>query len=192
MDTIKLHHDETKKHYGYNTFFYGIAVLLIVAYMICEPEMMSLNQAKNLGSGYESVAAMYLFSFLVMLLCALTPLPAELIALTNTFMYSPAEAFLVTWTSALFSAQIGYEFGRLNTIEPCRYRDSNRICRWLNCYGYQALVVMRLVPVIPFFALNICSGIFKLSRTHYTAITAVTIIPAIAILSFFPHFFSQY
>ncbi|WP_455198051.1 TVP38/TMEM64 family protein [Kaarinaea lacus] len=189
MKTIKLQHLADQIACIENVLFYAIAALLVVIYIICQPGIMTLDQVRGMGNGYESAAALYLFSFLVMLLCALTPMPAELIALANAFMYSPTEAFLVTWMSALISAQIGYELGRLSTIDPCRYRDSNKICRWLNRYGYKALIGMRLIPLVPFFALNICAGIFKMDRVRYTSITAVTIIPAVAILNFFPHLF---
>lgn len=150
---------------------------------------MSLEQAQSIAGAYNSKAAVYLFSFAIMLLCALTPLPAELIVLANTFIYSPIEAFMVTWLSAVLSTYVGYEFGRLNGLDPCKYKDSSKNCRWLKTYCYKALAIMRLIPVVPFFALNICGGIFKLDRCKYTLITAVTILPAVLMLTFFPHLF---
>ena len=189
MDTINLPQGENHAHKVSNILFYVLAMVLFGIYILCQSDMLSLDQMQDISSSYDSKTAVYLFSFLIMLLCALTPVPAELIALTNTFVYSPVEAFFVTWISAVLSAQIGFEFGHLNNIDPCKYRDSNRICRWLNRYGYKALVIMRLIPVVPFFALNICGGIFKLNRVKYSIITALTIIPAVALLTFSPHLF---
>lgn len=191
MDTIKLPQQTNHKHIPGNTLFLVATALLVLVYLTCQPEVTSIEQVQNIGNAYDLKTEIYFLSFLIMLLCALTPLPAELIALANTLMYSPAEAFFVTWVSAVISAQVGYEFGRLNNINPCRYQDSNKICQWLTNYGYKALAIMRLVPVVPFFALNICGGIFKLNRVKYMGITAVTIIPAVAILTFFPHLFIQ-
>ena len=189
MDIIKLPQQAVQKHKSGNILFYLIAATLVLTYLAFQPDTMSLDQMQIIGTAYDSKTSAYFFSFLIMLLCALTPLPAELIAVANTFIYSPFEAFFITWVSAMLSAQIGYEFGRLNDINPCRYKDSNKVCRWLTNYGYKSLVIMRLIPIVPFFALNICSGIFKLDRCKYSLITAFTIIPAIALLTFFPHLF---
>ena len=189
MQTIKLSQQLNHQNKLGSILFYVFATTLILLYLMFQPELISLEQTQNMSGSNESKIATYLISFAIMLLCALTPLPAEFIALTNAFIYSPFEAFLVTWFSAVLSAQIGYEFGRLNGIDPCKYKESNKICRWLNAYGYKALVIMRLIPIVPFFALNICGGIFKLDRFKYTMITAVTIIPAVLLLTLFPHLF---
>ena len=169
--------------------FYLMAVILICVYVACQPMLMSFEQAQQIISGDESRAAAYFISFIIMLLCALTPLPAELIALANTAIYSPTEAFLVTWMSATVSAMAGYELGRLNGYDLCKDKQSNRICRFLNAYGYMALAIMRLIPAVPFFILNIGSGVLQLNRYKYSLITSVTIIPAITVLSFLPQLF---
>ena len=172
----------------YNKLFVLFAVALLAVYLFFQPGLMSIDQAQNMVNAYDSRIAAYLVSFLIMLLCALTPLPAEIIAVTNALVFSPAEAFMVTWLSAIASASIGYELGRLNCYDPCKAENS-KICRWLVRYGYKGLALMRLLPLVPFFALNICAGFFKLSRTKYMVITSITIIPAVALLTFFPALF---
>ena len=183
MSTIKLSQHVNNKRY--NALFCAIVLVLVFIYLLIQPIIMSIEQV---AGAYESKAAAYFVSFVIMLLCALTPLPAELIALANTIMYSPLEAFIVTWLSAVLSAHVGYEFGRLSWFDPCDHHSS-KICRWLKAYGYKALIAMRLIPVVPFFALNICAGIFKLDRAKYLIITSLTIVPAVAALTFFSHLF---
>jgi len=189
METIKLNQFLYRKFKPTGYLFYIIAITLVAACLVFQPGSLTMDQIRIIGGSYDSKLATYLFSLLVMMVCALTPLPAELIALTNTFIYSPVEAFFVTWLSAVMSAEIGYEFGRLNNLNPCRYKDSNKVCHWLNKYGYKALAIMRLIPIVPFFALNICGGILKLNRYKYTLVTAFTIMPAVTLLTFFPHLF---
>lgn len=189
MNITKISHHAIYPHTVSNFLFYVIAALLMIAYLAFQPEMLSLGQAQSISAGYDSQAVAYVISFAIMLLCALTPIPAELIALANTFMYSPMEAFMVTWFSALLSAQAGYELGRLNWFDPCKYSQGSKICRWLNAYGYKALALLRLIPVVPFFVLNIGGGLFKLDRCKYALITAITIAPAVAVLTFFPSLF---
>lgn len=173
-----------------NALFYIITATLVIIYFVFEPMFMSLEQAQEMIAAYDSKTMIYLIVFAIMLVCALTPLPAELIALVNALMFSPMEAFLVTWLSAVFSAYVGYEIGRLNWFNPCEAGDDRKICRWLRTHGYVALAVMRLIPIVPFFALNICGGVFKLNRAKYTVITAVCIIPAVVLLTAFPHLFT--
>ena len=188
MNSVKLS-SHTRYHSLENTVFYVIAAGLIGVFLILQPMLTSIDQVQHITVLNSSKAAAYIISFVIMLVCALTPLPAEIIALGNTFIYSPLEAFLVTWFSAMVSAQIAYEFGRMNCYDPCKIKQSNKICRWLNNYGCKALAIMRLIPVVPFFALNIGAGIFKLNRCKYTVITTVTIIPAITLLTLFPQWF---
>ncbi|WP_455221171.1 TVP38/TMEM64 family protein [Kaarinaea lacus] len=188
MNTIKLS-PFTRNHSLHNALFYMIALGLILVFLTLQPTLISIEQVKNVTMQYDSRIIAYIISFFIMLVCALTPLPAEIIALGNTFFYTPTEAFLVTWVSAMLSAQAGYEFGRLNGYDPCKFKQSNRICHWLNSYGYKALAITRLIPVVPFFALNIGAGILKINRCKYAVITSVTIIPAIALLTLFPQLF---
>lgn len=183
-----MFHNDASHKLG-NSLFFVIVVALLVVYMVFSPAGLSIEQAQELTGGYDSKFVAYLISFLIMLLCALTPVPAEVIALTNTMIYSPGEAFMVTWLSALVSANLGYELGRLNCFDPCKTKKNGKICCWLTRYGYRGLALMRLIPVVPFFALNICGGLFKLDRSKYTVITAVTIVPAVALLTFFPYLF---
>jgi len=172
----------------YNALFVLFAMALLVLYLVFQPGLISIDQTQNMVNAYDSRIAAYLVSFLIMLLCALTPLPAEIIAVTNALIFSPVEAFLVTWLSAVTSASVGYELGRLHYFDPCK-SENGKICRWLRCHGYKGLIVMRLVPLVPFFALNICAGLFKLNRTKYVLITSVTVTPAVALLTFFPTLF---
>jgi uncharacterized membrane protein YdjX (TVP38/TMEM64 family) len=188
MSTLKLT-SQTSFYKLNNILFYALVLALVFLYLVFQPAFISIDQAQNAITGQDSRVAAYIVSFIIMLVCALTPIPAEAIALANTVIYSPLEAFLVTWLSALLSAQAGYELGRLNCYDPCKVKAGNKICRWLTTYGIKALAIMRLIPLVPFFALNIGSGILKLNRYQYIVITAVTIIPAAALLTFFPQLF---
>lgn len=188
MKTAGLTNQFSYNQKATNLLFIIVAGVLVAGYLMVQPELMSVEGAQSLTSNYDSKIVAYLISFLIMLLCALTPMPAEFIALSNTLVFSPWEAFLVTWLSAIVSANVGYELGRLHYFDPCKIENS-KICRWLTRYGCKGLILMRLIPIVPFFALNICAGLFKLGRIKYLLITAITIIPAVAILTFFPHLF---
>ena len=172
-----------------NVLLLVVVAAAVAVFMLMQPSILTLEDIRSLFSHQDSEFALYIVSSLLMLLCALTPLPAEVIALGNTFVFSPWEAFFVTWVSAVASSCIGYELGRLSKYDPCKINKTGKMCQLLNKYGYSGLAIMRLIPVVPFFALNICGGIFKLNRMKFVLITSISISPAIAILTFFPRLF---
>lgn len=185
MDIHRPFNDSLSKSY-----LLVIAIIVLsVIYMASKQSFSSVEEIRSLFGRVEPGVMLYLIAFLVMLLCALTPLPAEIVALGNTLVFSPFEAFFITWISAVISAVIGYECGRLSQYDPCKVNKEGRVCQLISRYGYGGLAIMRLIPAVPFFALNICGGIFKLNRFIYLTITAITVVPAVALLTFFPHLF---
>ena len=189
MSTEQLHakqQGDFRRHYS--GLFYLLFVLAMLIYFLVA-EAFSIPVFMQLALSFDSRYLLYFLCFAFMWLCALTPAPTEIIALGNALLFPPWEAFLLTWISASVCAYIGYEIGRLNAVKSTDGRQSSKVKRCFDKHGYLGLVVMRLLPFVPFFALNIVSGVLRLKRVRYMIITAVTIIPAVAALTFFPHIF---
>lgn len=134
-------------------------------------------------------AATCLILFLLMVLGAVTPFPIKLVALSGAVILEPGEAFVLTWLGSLCGAILACEMGRFGSIDLCASPRSRRLCQWLQRHGGKALLLMRLFPVVPFFALNISAGIFRLDRMTYVTVTAAGILPAVAVLTLFPQLF---
>jgi len=166
--------------------FYFTLLILTLLYFAFDAGNFSVTNCQALSQQIESKALLYALCFLIMLFCALTPAPAEMVALGNALIFVPVEAFLVTWVSAVVSAIIGYELGRLNGHASKASMNSKKIYSWLQQNQTVNLAVMRLLPIIPFFALNLGCGVMKIDRSKYVVITSITIAPAIALFSFLP------
>jgi len=130
-----------------------------------------------------------IISFLLMFLCAITPLPAEAVTIANGMVFGPVLGTLVTWVSAMTSAGVIFLYGRYllektstNLMEDKNYRKLNDI---IHKWGNLGLIVARLVPVVPFFALNIGAAFLPVSTKNYFLITGVCILPHIMIICFF-------
>jgi len=130
-----------------------------------------------------------IISFVLMFLCAITPLPAEAVTIANGMVFGPVLGTLVTWVSAMTSAGVIFLYGRYllektstSFTKDINYRKLNDI---IHKWGNLGLVVARLVPVVPFFALNIGAAFLPVSTKNYFLITGVCILPHIVVICFF-------
>ena len=197
MDTVKqnlaIHtYPHSQRKNGRHFLSWLLFFMLAEAFCLLLEYIPGVDEVSALYNSMDSMLLRYLLSLLFMMICAITPMPAELVVLVNGAIYTPIEAFLISWLSAMIGALLGYELGRLNSIKPAFIPINNKyrnICHRIAAGKYVTLLVMRIIPIVPFFVLNIVSGAFKLARYKYTAITAISIIPAIAILTWLPSLF---
>ena len=128
-------------------------------------------------------------SFLLMFVCAITPLPAEAVTIANGALFGPLLGTLLTWVSAMFSAAITFHLGRRflqrSNINVLKQEKYYRLTQWTNKWGVKGLMLARLIPVVPFFALNLGAAFLPVSTKHYLLITGVGILPHISVICFF-------
>ncbi len=130
-----------------------------------------------------------LFSFLLMFLCAATPLPAEAVTIANGAVFGPLLGTLITWLSAMLGAGITFLYGRYllkkRDFHFINNVDHHKLSAWINKWGSLGFVFARLIPVVPFFALNIGAAFLPVSAKNYFLITGICILPHIMIICFF-------
>lgn len=130
-----------------------------------------------------------LISMLLMVICAMTPLPAEAVTIANGAMFGPLLGSLITWLSAMIGAGITFLYGRyllkIKDFRVLECTEHRRIDRWVSRWGNLGFAVARLVPVVPFFALNIGAAFLPISTRNYFSITGIFIIPHILVICFF-------
>jgi uncharacterized membrane protein YdjX (TVP38/TMEM64 family) len=121
-------------------------------------------------------------SVLIMTIAALTAFPAELPAIACGAMYGLIPGSIITWISAMIGASVAFAVGRY--VDPAfleivvgkkifaviRKRASEKT-------GIMVLLVVRLVPLFPFFVVNFASGMSGMRYTSYMVATGVGIIP---------------
>lgn len=126
-------------------------------------------------------------SAVMMVLCALTILPAEAIAIANGMVYGPVWGTVLNWCSALLGANIAFGLARwrgkaiVGALVGQKGLDG---LDSLTCErGIGLLLLARLIPLVPFFALNYAGGLCGIKWSHFNFATAVGIAPLVVALS---------
>ncbi len=118
---------------------------------------------------------------IVMAGVAVLPIPAEAPAMLNGALFGPVTGTLITWTGALAGAWISFEIARAlgrpvaSRIVPVRALD--RTDALVDQAGWSGLLVLRLLPVVAFTAINWGAGLTSVSRWRFLWTTALGIVP---------------
>lgn len=118
----------------------------------------------------------------LMVLHALVPFPAEVLAIANGIVYGPVWGTVVTWVGAMLGAYLTFGLVRWAArpavhlmIGPKR-REHLEV--WSASHnGAAALLAARLIPVIAFNLVNCAAGLMNVSWWTFTWTTAIGILP---------------
>jgi uncharacterized membrane protein YdjX (TVP38/TMEM64 family)/copper chaperone CopZ len=126
-------------------------------------------------------------SVALMVVHTLVPFPAELLAAANGLAFGAVEGTLVTWLGGLAGAASGYAVGWLLErwlMRHTRYAELMERARHLiERHGTTGLLVVRLLPVIPFNLVDYAAGALRLSWWKFSWTTAVGILPWSALMT---------
>lgn len=121
-------------------------------------------------------------SVALMIAHSVVPFPAELLALANGMVYGPVWGAVVTWVGAMLGALSSFGLARLCGRPLVRRLIPSR--RWekidqLSERGDVAatLLLLRLVPIIAFNAINFAAGLANVRLWTYCWTTAIGIVP---------------
>ena len=114
-----------------------------------------------------------------MVLCGFTWLPAEASALAIGAWYGAAAGFWVIWLTAMIAAVLAYGFAH-QLPRPDRWqKHQTRLNDLAQSRGIiPALLMVRLIPLVPFFAINLGAGYMAVPFRTYFWTTAIGIVPA--------------
>ncbi len=117
----------------------------------------------------------------LMILCALSPLPAELVAIANGMVYGMGYGFALTWASALIGAIIAFALARAlgrPAIAALLSPENSRKFEAITAKrGAAALFIGRSIPLVPYFLLNFAFGLSPLRWWTYIWVSALGMIP---------------
>lgn len=120
-------------------------------------------------SGIIGIAAL-------MTLAALTAFPAELPAVLFGALYGLVPGFVAIWITAMFGAVLGFGVGR--KIGPTtfdRLIERRFVGRMVSIVrtdaGVPSLLLIRFVPLIPFFVVNIAAGFLGMNLRAFLLAT---------------------
>lgn len=122
-------------------------------------------------------AAVFVSGYAVLVLL---PAPKALLTALGGALYGLWLGALLSWVAALVGAAVAFGLGRLLGREAVDRLTRGRVARadrLLTAHGLGAVVAVRLVPVVPFTAVNYAAGLTGVRWRHYAAGSAVGIVP---------------
>lgn len=106
--------------------------------------------------------------------------PGSVVTIAGGALFGAAAGTVLAVVGATLGATLAYLLSRRlgrDQVEILAGRRMRRADAWLEKRGFWALLVLRLVPLAPFSALNYVAGLTSIRRSHYVMATAVGIIP---------------
>lgn len=134
----------------------------------------------------EQVAATGRIGWLVFVagyaVLVLFPTPAALLTILGGALFGLWGGTVLVLLGALGGAVLAFEIGRLlgrDAVERITRGRLSRLDRVLRHHGLPAVVAVRLVPLVPFVALNYGSGLTGVRRRDYVVGSAVGMVPGV-------------
>ncbi len=122
-------------------------------------------------------AAVFVAGYAVLVLL---PAPKALLTALGGALYGLWLGALLSWVAALLGAAAAFGLGRALGREAVDRLTRGRVVRadrLLSEHGFGAVVAVRLVPVLPFTAINYAAGLTGVRWRAYAAGSAVGIVP---------------
>ncbi|WP_407317478.1 VTT domain-containing protein [Isoptericola halotolerans] len=113
------------------------------------------------------------------LLC-LVPIPKAVLTTLGGLLYGLWLGALLSWLAALAGAVLAFVLGRLVGRDAIEGLTQGRVAqadRLLTRHGLGAVVAVRLVPVVPFTAINYAAGLTGVRWWHYLVGSALGMVP---------------
>jgi uncharacterized membrane protein YdjX (TVP38/TMEM64 family) len=124
--------------------------------------------------------------FALMVLFALTPLPAEIAALAVAMRNPLWLGAALIWTGAMTAGLIAYGVAwRSERARAwlCRWRAVREAEARLKDLGWLAIFGLRLIPIVPYFAVSLAAGLLRVPLGAFAGGTALGIVPATLVLA---------
>jgi uncharacterized membrane protein YdjX (TVP38/TMEM64 family) len=113
-------------------------------------------------------------------LVTLAPVPKNVLSAVAGLLFGLVEGVLLVLAAAMVGALVAFGLGRLlgrAAVERITSARVQEVDTLLARRGLMAVVMVRLVPVVPFTAINYTAGLTGVRLRDYTLGTAVGIIP---------------
>lgn len=129
----------------------------------------------------------YVVAPLVMTVVAVLPVPAEAPAMANGMIFGPVVGSIISWIGAMAGAWISYEiahsWGRPLAERMVGRAGLEKVDRVAEDTGWWGLLVLRLIPLVAFTALNWGAGLCEVPRWRFLWTTALGIAPGVIIFT---------
>jgi uncharacterized membrane protein YdjX (TVP38/TMEM64 family) len=130
-------------------------------------------------SNYASAVAIYIVTYCLIVAASLPG--AAIMTLTGGFLFGPLLGTVYVNLGATTGATVAFLVARYllhDWVEAKFGSKLNPIQEGIAKNAFSYLLTARLIPFIPFFVINLVSGLTRVSLVTYVTATAVGIIPA--------------
>jgi uncharacterized membrane protein YdjX (TVP38/TMEM64 family) len=128
------------------------------------------------------VAIDILSAYAGMVAAAMTPIPTEVAALAIALRFSFWLAIAIIWVGAMTGAfachLLASRLGAGGTAWLLRRTSVRRARDRLAGTGWLGIFGLRLIPLVPYFALSVAAGLLRLPLVPFLSGTALGILPA--------------
>ncbi|PRI13401.1 TVP38/TMEM64 family protein [Mycobacterium shigaense] len=161
-----------------------VGITIVAAVTLCVP----LPSAVELRDWAQSVGPWFPLAFLVAhVVLTVVPIPRTAFTLAAGLLFGPVLGAVIAVVASTVSAVLatalvraaGWQLNRLH-----RHRAVHRVDRQLRERGWRAVLSLRLIPVIPFSALNYAAGASAVRMLPYTVATLAGLLPGTAAVVF--------
>lgn len=108
------------------------------------------------------------------------PVPGEFISIFLIELYGPVAGGIYSWIGGTLGAILAYHLSTWiarPVMEPLTRTYLKKVDKWMKKYGVMGLLIVRLVPIIPYHLINYAAGILRVNKKVFIWTTAIGIIP---------------
>ena len=155
-----------------------MALLLVaigITAVIDTPDMTELRTWVD-GAGVWA-PALFFGAYVVL---ALVPFPKAVLTAVGGAVFGLWAGAALAWGAALIGATLCFGLGRLlgrDAVDRLVRGRLARVDELLGTHGIAAVLVVRLVPLVPFMAINYASGLTGVRLRHYVVGSAIGMVP---------------
>lgn len=159
---------------------FGILIALIAAGTIAVL-MVGIPDAATMRENFAEAGLSGVLVFIgLYVLLSLTPIPASALTIAAGISFGLMRGILVVDIAATIGAILAFYLGRLLGRDAVRGMASGRLDALddlLSRRGLLSVILVRMVPIFPFAAVNYASGLTAVKIRDYVLGTAIGIVP---------------
>jgi len=160
----------------------GAGLLALVALLVAAAVLVGVPDAQQLRGDVTALGwwAPVAFGALYAVV-SLSPLPKTVFTLAAGALFGLAAGLAIVVAGALLGAIAAFHLGRLLGRDTVHWLTGGRLDRLdtaLAGRGLRTIVLARLIPIVPFTAVNYLAGLTSVRRRDFMLGTAVGILPA--------------
>ncbi len=162
----------------------AIALVMFVAVAVAVGVVVPLPTAEQIRAALESWGPLAAITFVLLYgAITLTPAPKNLLSIAAGLVFGFGPGVVLVYLGALVGAAAAFGLGRWLGREAVERRTGARVDALdavLRRRGLAAVIGVRLIPIIPFTAVNYAAGLTAVRARDYALGTALGIIPGTA------------